>query len=69
MINTFNRTTNLLVKIDIDGEIIISKLEYPFYANGDWKAAGLLETGDSILLFSSKLANVHTVKYKSVQSL
>jgi Pretoxin HINT domain/Domain of unknown function (DUF4280) len=61
--NTFNRTTDLLVKIELDGEIITATPEHPFYANGDWKAAGLLETGDDVLLFSGKLAIVKEVKY------
>ena len=68
VINTFNRTTDLLVKIEIDGEIITATPEHPFYANGDWKAAGLLETGDNILLFSGKLATVKEVKYEGAHS-
>ena len=53
-----------MVKVEIDGEIITATPEHPFYANGDWKAAGLLETGDAILLFSGKLATVKEVKYQ-----
>jgi hypothetical protein len=68
VINTFNRTTDLLVKIGIDGDIIAATPEHPFYANGDWKAAGLLETGDDILLFSGKLANVKEVKYEGAHA-
>jgi Pretoxin HINT domain/Domain of unknown function (DUF4280) len=68
VINTFNRTTDLLVKIEIDGEIITATPEHPFYANGDWKAAGLLETGDDILLFSGKLATVKEVKYEGAHA-
>ena len=68
VINTFNRTTDLLVKIEIDGEIITATPEHPFYANGDWKAAGLLETGDNILLFSGKLATVKEVKYEGAHA-
>ena len=57
-----------MVKIEIDGEIITATLEHPFYANGDWKAAGLLETGDNILLFSGKLAKVKEVKYEGAHA-
>ena len=68
VVNTFNRTTDLLVNIEIDGEIITATPEHPFYANGDWKAAGLLETGDNILLFSGKLVKVKEVKYEGAHA-
>jgi Pretoxin HINT domain/Domain of unknown function (DUF4280) len=68
VINTFERNTGLLVKIEIDGEIIACTPEHPFYANGDWKAAGLLETGDNILLFSGKLASVREIKYEGTHA-
>jgi Pretoxin HINT domain/Domain of unknown function (DUF4280) len=62
--NAFGRETNILVKIEIDGETITATPEHPFYANGEWKEAGLLETGDSIMLFSGRLAKVNEVKYE-----
>lgn len=62
--NSFERQANILVKIEIDGETITATPEHPFYANGEWKEAGLLETGDKIMLFSGRLAKVNEVKYE-----
>jgi hypothetical protein len=68
VINHFERTTSVLVKIEIEGETIRATPEHPFYANGDWKEAGLLETGDSILLFSGRLAKVKSVAYEGAHA-
>jgi hypothetical protein len=66
--NSFERQANVLVKIEIDGETITATPEHPFYANGEWKEAGLLETGDKIMLFSGRLAKVNEVKYEGAHA-
>lgn len=68
VINSFEREAVILVKIEIDGETITATPEHPFFANGEWKEAGLLETGDNIMLFSGKLAKVSQVKYEGVHA-
>lgn len=68
VVHHFERTANILVKIELEGEIIRATPEHPFYANGDWKEAGLLETGDDILLFSGKLAKVKEVQYEGAHA-
>lgn len=68
VVNTFTRTTDLLIKLEINGEVITTTPEHPFYANGEWKEAGLLEVDDHIMLFSGKLAKVNAVTYQGVHA-
>jgi hypothetical protein len=64
VLNTLKRAVYTLVELTVEGEVIKSTPDHPFYANGDWKEAGLLETGDRIMLFSGKLAKVEKVVYE-----
>ena len=66
--NSFERQANILVKIEIAGETITATPEHPFYANGHWKEAGLLQTGDNIMLFSGRLVKVDEVKYEGAHA-
>jgi Pretoxin HINT domain/Domain of unknown function (DUF4280)/HNH/ENDO VII superfamily nuclease with conserved GHE residues len=68
VLHHFERTATILVTIKLEGETIRATPEHPFYANGEWKEAGLLETGDDILLFSGKLAKVKEVQYEGVHA-
>lgn len=56
------RNANVLVNIEIGGEVISATPEHPFHCNGEWKAAGLLEPGDAITLLNG-VAKVQAVAY------
>lgn len=47
--NIFERSAQLLVDITVEDEVIQTTPEHPFFVNGDWKEAGLIEVGDQIL--------------------
>lgn len=64
VLNIIEREVHTIVELTIDGEIIRTTPEHPFYANREWKEAGLLETDDNILLFSGRLAKVENVQYQ-----
>jgi hypothetical protein len=63
VVNVFEKETNALIELTLEGETITTTPEHPFYANGEWREAGLLETGDSILLFSGRLVKVEKVQH------
>lgn len=63
VVNTFERAANVLVNIEIGDEIITATPEHPFYSNGEWKEAGMLEAGDPIQLMNGTEASVKNVKY------
>jgi Pretoxin HINT domain/Domain of unknown function (DUF4280) len=64
VLNTIERKINTLVELTIDGEKILTTPEHPFYSSGEWKEAGLLETGDNIMLFSGRLTKVQSISYQ-----
>jgi regulator of RNase E activity RraB len=61
VVNVFEKEVDSLIELTIEGELVTTTTEHPFYANGEFKEAGLLETGDNILLFSGRFAKVEKV--------
>lgn len=61
--NIFERSTQLLVDITVEGEIIQATPEHPFFINGDWKEAGLIEVGDKIVQKDGVCQKVLKVSY------
>ncbi len=57
------RDANVLVNIEIGGEVVQATPEHPVYVDGAWKEAGLLEPGDSVSLLSGEIAKVDAVTY------
>lgn len=68
VVHTFERAANVLVKIEVGGEVITATPEHPFHSNGQWKEAGLLEAGDDIQLLNGQTARVETVKYEGAHA-
>jgi hypothetical protein len=64
VINTLERQVHALVELTISGEVIKATPEHPFYSNGEWEEAGLLEVGDNVMLFGGKLVKVENVAYQ-----
>ncbi|AMP98706.1 hypothetical protein AY601_1795 [Pedobacter cryoconitis] len=64
ILNVFEQQADTIVELTIDGEIINTTPEHPFYANSEWKEAGLLKQGDTVQLFNGKAAVVQQVVYK-----
>ncbi|MGO4875116.1 polymorphic toxin-type HINT domain-containing protein [Pedobacter psychrotolerans] len=64
ILNVFEQQADTIVELTIDGEIINTTPEHPFYANSEWTEAGLLKQGDTIQLFNGKAAVVQQVVYK-----
>lgn len=62
--NTLERTTDALVTISTDQVTIQVTPEHPFYADGMWKEAGLLERGDTLQMKNGKQALVTAVAYR-----
>ena len=56
VLQTFTRTANSLLELNIKGEIITTTPEHPFYSEGNWREACDLSVGDSLLLFNGKNA-------------
>lgn len=69
VLNVFEREADTLVALTIDGEVIHTTPEHPFFADGSWKAAGLLQRGDTIQLRNGKAAVVQNVCYKFDEAL
>ena len=69
ILNVFEHETNTIVELTVDGEVISTTPEHPFYANSQWKEAGLLQQGDTIQLFNGKAAIVQNVIYKFDEAL
>ncbi len=61
--SSFKREANILVEIVLEEEILQATPEHPFFANGAWKEAGLLQAGDEILLFNGRYAKINSVQY------
>lgn len=55
--------TDVLVRLNIGGEIIDTTPTHPFYSDGEWVDAGALEAGDKVMLFSDKEETVISVDY------
>ncbi|GGI28371.1 polymorphic toxin-type HINT domain-containing protein [Pedobacter mendelii] len=55
--------TDVLVRLNIGGEIIDTTPTHPFYSDGEWVDAGALEAGDKVMLFSNKEETVINVDY------
>lgn len=68
VLNTLERRTSLLVNLKIAGEKIVTTPEHPFYVNGEWKAAGLLETTDEVQLIGGFSAKVQEVSYSGAHA-
>ena len=66
--STLQRQVHALVELTIDGEVIYATPEHPFFVDGNWKEAGLLEVNDQVQLFSSKNATVEFVQIKGAFS-
>lgn len=69
VIKTGERLTNILVEVTIDNEQMHVTPNHPYYINGEWKEAGLLEVGDGVMLFSGRLGKVENVAYKYDEQL
>nr|WP_199158111.1 polymorphic toxin-type HINT domain-containing protein [Pedobacter sp. ASV2] len=69
ILNVFEHETDTIVELTVDGEVISTTPEHPFYANSQWKEAGLLQQGDTIQLFNGKAAIVQNVIYKFDEAL
>lgn len=69
VLNVFERRADSIVTIIADGEKINTTPEHPFYVNGAWKEAGLLQEGDTIQLFNGKAAIIEQVIYKFDEEL
>lgn len=61
--STLQRQVHALVELTLDGEVIYTTPEHPFFVDGEWKEAGLLEINDQVQLFSSKRARVESIKF------
>ncbi len=61
--STLQRQVHALVELVLDGETIYTTPEHPFFVEGNWKEAGLLEIKDQVQLFSSKRARVESIKF------
>lgn len=62
---TFVHETDRLVHIKVDGQIIDTTEEHPFYVSQKgWTAAYELRTGDKLLLQNGKIVIVEMVQYK-----
>jgi hypothetical protein len=68
IISTLQREAHALVELSIEGETIYSTPEHPFFVDGQWKEAGLLEINDQVQLFTSKNATVGSVQIKGAYS-
>jgi hypothetical protein len=66
--STLQRQVHALVELILEGETIYTTPEHPFFVNGNWKEAGLLEVNDQVQLFSSKNATVESVQIKGAFS-
>jgi Pretoxin HINT domain/Domain of unknown function (DUF4280)/HNH/ENDO VII superfamily nuclease with conserved GHE residues len=63
VLSTNEQEVHTLVELTIEGEVIRTTPDHPFYVNNEWREAGLLETGDGIMLFSGRLARIEKVDY------
>ncbi|NQX37663.1 intein C-terminal splicing region/intein N-terminal splicing region [Pedobacter steynii] len=61
--NIFERSAQLLVDITVEDEVIQTTPEHPFFVNGDWKEAGLIEVGDKILQIDGVSRKVLKFRY------
>ena len=63
VVSTLQRDVHALVELSIEGETIYATPEHPFFVDGKWKEAGLLEVSDQVQLFISKQAKVESVRF------
>lgn len=66
--STLQRDVHALVELVIEGETIYTTPEHPFFVDGQWKEAGLLEIQDQVQLFTSRQARVESVQYTGAYS-
>jgi predicted GIY-YIG superfamily endonuclease len=59
----FRRQADVLVRLRVSGETLTATPEHPFFANGQWKAAGDLQVGDQLRRQNRELATVEEVTF------
>ena len=64
ILNAFEREADVIIKLIIDEEEIETTPEHPFFVDGEWKEAGLIEVGNTIQLLSGKAAIVKNIIHK-----
>jgi hypothetical protein len=64
ILNAFEREADVILKLIIDDEEIETTPEHPFFVDGEWKEAGIIEVGDTVQLLNGKAAVVKNIIHK-----
>jgi hypothetical protein len=64
ILNAFEREADAIIKLVVDEEEIETTPEHPFFVDGVWKEAGLIEIGNTVQLLNGKAAIVKNIIHK-----
>ena len=68
VVSTLQREVETIIELTIEGETIRTTPEHPFFVDGKWKEAGLLEINDRVQIFTSTNAKVESIQFTGAYS-
>lgn len=63
----FERETTMVVEVTINGEVIVTTEEHPFYTDRGWVSASMLQAGDSLQQLDGTFVVVEQVVNRSLE--